>query len=62
MNGYEATRDGLHKIQEQVKSAKSIVLGGAGPTGVEAAAELGFEFGKGKETTLVRTPISNLRD
>ncbi|KAK0102162.1 hypothetical protein ONS95_001042 [Cadophora gregata] len=53
LDGYEATRDGLHKIQEQVKSAKSIVLGGAGPTGVEAAAELGFEYGKGKEITLI---------
>ncbi|PVH82659.1 AMID-like mitochondrial oxidoreductase-like protein [Cadophora sp. DSE1049] len=53
LDGYEATRDRLHKIQEQVNSAKSIVLGGAGPTGVEAAAELGFEFGKGKEITLI---------
>jgi len=53
LDGYEATKDGLHKIQEQVKSAKSIVLGGAGPTGVEAAAELGFEYGKGKEITLI---------
>ena len=28
--GYEATRDGLHKVQEQVKAAKSIAVGGAG--------------------------------
>jgi NADH dehydrogenase FAD-containing subunit len=28
--GYEATRDRLHKVQEQVKAAKSIVVGGAG--------------------------------
>jgi hypothetical protein len=28
--GYEATRDRLHKLQEQVKAAKSIVVGGAG--------------------------------
>lgn len=28
--GYEATRDGLHKFQVQVKAAKSIVIGGAG--------------------------------
>lgn len=45
-----------------MKSAKSIVLGGAGPTGVEAAAELGFEYGKGKEITLVRTPRSNIEE
>ncbi len=31
--GYEATRDGLHKFQEQVKIAKSIVIGGAGELG-----------------------------
>lgn len=28
--GYEATRDGLHKMQEKVKAAKTIVVGGAG--------------------------------
>jgi hypothetical protein len=28
--GYEATKDGLHKMQAQVKAAKSIVVGGAG--------------------------------
>ncbi|KAG4437554.1 hypothetical protein IFR05_006941 [Cadophora sp. M221] len=53
LQGYEATKNGLHKIQERVRDAESIVLGGAGPTGVEAAAELGFEFGKGKEITLI---------
>jgi NADH dehydrogenase FAD-containing subunit len=53
LNGYEHTRNGLHKIQEQVKAAKTIVVGGAGPTGVETAAELGFEYGKAKEITLV---------
>ncbi|KAF8859091.1 hypothetical protein BDZ45DRAFT_673518, partial [Acephala macrosclerotiorum] len=57
-NGYEATKDALHKIQEEVKAANTIVVGGAGPTGVETAAELGFEFGKGKEVTLVRVPPS----
>ncbi|KAH7313097.1 AMID-like mitochondrial oxidoreductase-like protein [Rhexocercosporidium sp. MPI-PUGE-AT-0058] len=53
LQGYEATKNGLHEIQERVRDAKSIVLGGAGPTGVEAAAELGFEYGKGKEVTLI---------
>lgn len=52
LSGYEATKDSLHKIQEQVKNAKTIVLGGAGPTGVETAGELGFEYGKTKEITL----------
>ena len=53
LSGYEATRDGLHKVQGQVKAAKSIVVGGAGPTGIEVAGELGFEYGKNKEITLV---------
>jgi hypothetical protein len=40
--GYEATRDGLHKIQAQVKAAKSIVVGGAG----ECCHFLGFGHGR----------------
>lgn len=52
-SGYEATRDTLHKYQEAVKNAKTIVIGGGGPTGVELAGEVGFEFGKNKEITLV---------
>lgn len=42
--GYEATRDGLHKVQKQVKAAKSIVIGGAG----ELANFSGF--GNGRKT------------
>jgi NADH dehydrogenase FAD-containing subunit len=53
LSGYEHTRDGLHKIQKQVKAAKSIVVGGAGATGVETAAELGFEYGATKKITLI---------
>ncbi len=43
----------LHGTQEKVKKAKSIVVGGAGVTGVETAGELGFEYGTTKEITLV---------
>lgn len=50
---YESGVERLHKFQGLVKNAKSIVLGGAGPTGVECAAELGFEYGNKKEITLV---------
>jgi NADH dehydrogenase FAD-containing subunit len=45
--------DVLHSYQAKVKKAKSIVIGGAGVTGVETAGELGFEYGKTKEITLV---------
>jgi NADH dehydrogenase FAD-containing subunit len=50
---YEATRDTLHAFQEKVKNATSIVVGGAGPTGVETAGELGSEYGTTKKITLV---------
>ena len=45
--------DLLHGTQDKVKKAKTIVVGGAGVTGVETAGELGFEYGKTKEITLV---------
>lgn len=51
--GYQATKDILHKYRDQVKSAKSIVIGGGGPTGIEAVGELGFEYGKTKDITLI---------
>lgn len=53
LKGYETTKELLHKTQGQVKAARSIVVGGAGPTGVESAAELGFEYGKTKDITLI---------
>jgi apoptosis-inducing factor 2 len=51
---YESTRDALHDFQAKVKKANSIVIGGAGATGVETASELGFEYGALKKITLVR--------
>ncbi|KAH7364366.1 hypothetical protein BKA65DRAFT_136205 [Rhexocercosporidium sp. MPI-PUGE-AT-0058] len=50
---YEATRDAIHDFQARVKKASSIVVGGAGSTGVETAGELGFEYGKVKQITLI---------
>ena len=49
---YEEVIDLLHKTQENVKAAKHIVVAGAGATGVETAAELGFEY-KDKEIVLL---------
>ncbi|KAH8591250.1 hypothetical protein B0O99DRAFT_744665 [Bisporella sp. PMI_857] len=43
----------LLEVQEKVAAAKSIVVGGGGATGVETVAELGFEYGKTKEITLI---------
>lgn len=51
----EETRKALHDWAERINSAKSIVVAGAGATGIELAGELGQEYastGK-KEITLV---------
>lgn len=53
LKGYQATKDILDKYRDLVQSADSIVLGGGGPTGVEAAGEIGFEYGKTKDITLI---------
>lgn len=49
----KATKDALHEFQARVKKAKTIVIAGAGVTGVEFAGELAFEYGKEKEIILV---------
>ncbi|CUM67567.1 uncharacterized protein PRCAT00005267001 [Priceomyces carsonii] len=42
----------LKKLSEDVRAAESIAVVGAGPTGVEIAGELGFNFGKDKKITI----------
>ncbi|KAF2692226.1 FAD/NAD(P)-binding domain-containing protein [Lentithecium fluviatile CBS 122367] len=49
----EALRERLHDFQKWVKDATSVVIVGAGPTGIETAGELAFEYGKSKEITLI---------
>lgn len=49
----EETRDALHDFQSEVKEAKTIVVAGAGVTGVEAAGELAYEYGREKKIILV---------
>ena len=49
----EATKDALHNFQARVKKAQTIVIAGAGVTGVEVAGELGFEYGRQKKIILV---------
>ncbi|KAJ0421546.1 putative apoptosis-inducing factor [Aspergillus carlsbadensis] len=48
----EATKAALHRYQQLVKAAKSILVVGAGPTGVETAGELAAEFGSQKKIIL----------
>lgn len=50
----EATKHALHDFQSKVAKAKTIVICGAGVTGVEVAGELGFEYGQTKKIILVR--------
>jgi NADH dehydrogenase FAD-containing subunit len=52
----ESTKEGLRALQERIKKAKTIVVGGAGPTGTEVAGELADEYGKDKTVTLVSFP------
>lgn len=55
VNTTEQTRDVLHDWQQRIKSAKSVVVGGAGITGIELAGELAEAYaGNGqKKVTLV---------
>ncbi|KAL2861831.1 putative apoptosis-inducing factor [Aspergillus pseudodeflectus] len=48
----EATKTALHEYQRLVRAAKSILVVGAGPTGVETAGELASEFGSQKKIIL----------
>jgi apoptosis-inducing factor 2 len=42
---YEELLTALHDTQQRVAAAKSIIVAGAGATGVETAAELGYQYG-----------------
>jgi NADH dehydrogenase FAD-containing subunit len=50
---HEETLAALHSLQKQIGAAKSIVVAGAGPTGVETAGELAARYGAQKEVTLI---------
>ncbi|KAI1860446.1 hypothetical protein JX265_009845 [Neoarthrinium moseri] len=62
----EATQQAVHDFQRRVKTARSIGIVGAGPTGVETAGELAFEYVKQLEalhvdvrvSTKVKNPVS----
>ncbi|KAI9684223.1 MAG: hypothetical protein M1829_003494 [Trizodia sp. TS-e1964] len=50
---YQDSLETLHSYQVRVGKAKSIVIGGAGATGVETAGELGFAYKTSKEITII---------
>ncbi|TVY31597.1 Oxidoreductase, partial [Lachnellula occidentalis] len=49
----EVAKDAVHGFQARVEKAKTIVIAGAGPTGVEFAGELASVYGKEKHVTLL---------
>ena len=53
MGSTEATMTALHAMQNCVGRAKTVVVVGAGPTGVETAAEIKFAYGDKKKVILV---------
>lgn len=49
----DETTTALHDLQDKIKKAKSIVIAGSGPTGIETMGELGHAYGGSKKLTLV---------
>jgi NADH dehydrogenase FAD-containing subunit len=50
---HASTLSAWHDLQQQIQAAKSIIIAGAGPTGVEVAGELAAKYGSTKTITLV---------
>ncbi|MCJ1473340.1 hypothetical protein MMC13_001991 [Lambiella insularis] len=50
---HQETLAALHSLQKQIGLAKSIVVAGAGPTGVETAGEMAAAYGQEKDITLI---------
>ena len=50
---HDATLKLWHQLQQTVKTAKTIVVSGAGGTGVEVAGELAARYGTDKKITLI---------
>jgi apoptosis-inducing factor 2 len=50
---HEETLAALHSLQKQIDVAKSIVVAGAGPTGVETTGELAAAYREEKDITLI---------
>lgn len=50
---HETTLAAWKDLQKRVEEAKSIIIAGAGPTGIEVAGEIAAKYGAAKEVTLV---------
>ena len=52
---HEQTLAAWHDLQGKVQEAKSIVIAGAGSTGIEVAGEIAAKYGKAKSVTLINS-------
>ncbi|KAF3919496.1 hypothetical protein ABW20_dc0100672 [Dactylellina cionopaga] len=50
---HETTTEALHSLQTAIKNANSIIIAGAGPTGIETAGELAAAYGNKKQISLI---------
>lgn len=53
LGSHETNLSAWHELQHKVETAKSIIVSGGGPTGVEVAGELAAKYGSRKRITLV---------
>lgn len=57
---YEQVRSLLHETASKAAAASHIVVAGSGPTGIEVAGELGYEYGKTKKIILLSSDPSSI--
>ncbi|KAJ9113461.1 hypothetical protein QFC19_000381 [Naganishia cerealis] len=65
LGDYSLTIESIEKVNKELKAATKIAVIGGGPTGVETAGEIGYEYGKTKTITLYtgsKGPLSYLGD
>ncbi|KAL4794644.1 putative apoptosis-inducing factor [Aspergillus venezuelensis] len=55
----EATKRALHEYQKRIKAARTVLVIGAGPTGVEVAGELASEY-KGEKKIILASSTSRV--
>lgn len=53
LNSTEETKRELQMLREKVEEAKTVIVAGGGPTGIEFAGELAYKYGKAKKVHLV---------
>ncbi|KAH7311412.1 hypothetical protein B0I35DRAFT_488738 [Stachybotrys elegans] len=62
LQSHNETISAWHDLQTKVGNASSIVIAGAGPTGIEVAGELGAKYGRKKKITLIASQPEFLPD